>query len=158
MHWHSNAAEDTETFGGWLAESRPADGSFATLFLTGDLGAGKTTLARGFLRAAGVTGTVRSPTYTLLEVYELPAVSILHLDLYRLLDPYELEPLGLREWARPGHIWLIEWPERGEGRLPSPDLTLTLTVVPAGHDINVIAGSALGDMWASALENRTHGP
>jgi tRNA threonylcarbamoyladenosine biosynthesis protein TsaE len=151
VHWHSNAAEDTETFGGMLAAARPPGNAFATLFLTGDLGAGKTTLARGFLRAAGVTGPVRSPTYTLLEVYELPSVSILHLDLYRLLDPAELEPLGLREWARPGHLWLIEWPDRGQGRLPEPDLTLTLTAASAGHDINVIAASALGDTWVSGL-------
>jgi tRNA threonylcarbamoyladenosine biosynthesis protein TsaE len=158
MRWHSIAAEDTETFGGWLAESHPTGDSFATFYLTGDLGAGKTTLARGFLRAMGVTGTVRSPTYTLLEVYELPAVSILHLDLYRLLDPYEIETLGLREWARPRHIWLIEWPERATGRLPPPDLTITLTAASSGHDINVIGGSALGDTWASALENRAHAP
>jgi tRNA threonylcarbamoyladenosine biosynthesis protein TsaE len=157
MLWLSHAAEQTETFGAWLAESRPVGGAFATVFLTGDLGAGKTTLARGFLRAAGVMGTVRSPTYTLLEVYERPEVSIVHLDLYRLLDSSELETLGLREWARPGHVWLVEWPDRGEGRLPAPDLTLTLTAAPASHDINVIAGSALGEAWLSGLEKRTGG-
>jgi tRNA threonylcarbamoyl adenosine modification protein YjeE len=157
MKWHAGAAEDTETFGAWLAATRPAGDAFSTVFLTGDLGAGKTTLARGFLRAAGVTGPVRSPTYTLLEVYELPAVSILHLDLYRLLDQSELETLGLREWARSGHVWLIEWPERGEGRLPAPDLTITLTATPIGHDINVIAGSALGEIWLSGLEKHMDG-
>jgi tRNA threonylcarbamoyladenosine biosynthesis protein TsaE len=158
MNWHSSTAEDTETFGAWLAATRPASDAFSTVFLTGDLGAGKTTLARGFLHAAGVAGPVRSPTYTLLEVYELPAVSILHLDLYRLLDSSELETLGLREWARSGHVWLVEWPERGETRLPAPDVTITLEATSAGHDINVIAGSALGETWLSDLEKRTHGP
>jgi tRNA threonylcarbamoyladenosine biosynthesis protein TsaE len=154
----SSSAEETETFGGKLASVRPPGNAFATVFLTGDLGAGKTTLARGFLRAAGVTGRVRSPTYTLLEIYTLPEVSILHLDLYRLLDPSELEPLGLREWARPGHIWLVEWPDRGAGRLPDPDITITLTAASAGHQINVKGVSALGDTWVSALELRQDGP
>src|SRR5512144_1151837 len=123
LHWQTKTADDTEAFGARLARARPKENALATVHLSGDLGAGKTTLARGFLRAAGVTGPVRSPTYTLIEVYETPAVSVVHLDLYRLLDPSELEPLGLREWARPGYVWLIEWPERGEGRLPCPDLT-----------------------------------
>ena len=74
-----------------------------------------------------MTGPVKSPTYTLVEMYETPTVSIVHLDLYRLLDPEELEPLGLREFARPGYIWLIEWPDRGTGRLPFPDLSVTLS-------------------------------
>jgi tRNA threonylcarbamoyladenosine biosynthesis protein TsaE len=151
----SASAEETETFGARVAAARPAGEAFATIFLTGDLGAGKTTLARGFLRAAGVTGPVKSPTYTLLELHELPDVTVLHLDLYRLLDPSELEPLGLREWARPGHIWLIEWPDRGAGRLPDPDLTITLTAQGSSHRINVTAGSALGDTWVSGLTGRS---
>src|SRR5215475_14743118 len=102
MHWHTQSAADTEDAGAQLARSRPGGNSLFVIYLLGDLGAGKTTLARGFLRAAGVTSVVRSPTYTLMEAYELPGVSILHLDLYRLLDPAELEPLGLRDWARPG--------------------------------------------------------
>ena len=153
----SASAEDTETFGRRLAASRPPGNAFATVFLTGDLGAGKTTLARGFLRAAGVQGPVKSPTYTLLEVYSLPDYSVLHLDLYRLLDSSELEALGLREWARPGHIWLVEWPDRGEGRLPDPDVTLSLTAASSTHQINAIAGSALGDMWLAALEKHKDG-
>src|SRR5437016_2622805 len=121
MRWLAKTADDTEAFGGRLATSWPGGSAFGTVHLIGDLGAGKTTLARGFLRACGVSGPVRSPTYTLVELYETATVSIVHLDLYRLLDPSELEALGLREWASPGYVWLIEWPERGQGRLPFPD-------------------------------------
>jgi tRNA threonylcarbamoyl adenosine modification protein YjeE len=153
----AKTADDTEAFGGRLAAARPHQDALATIHLVGDLGAGKTTLARGFLRASGVTGPVRSPTYTLVEVYETPAVSIVHLDLYRLLDPSELEPLGLREYAVPGYLWLIEWPDRGTGRLPFPDLSVTLTGGMNGHEINVTAASALGELWLSAVENKPSG-
>src|SRR3981081_2128668 len=117
MRWLANTADDTEAFGARLAKSRPGGTAFATVYLFGVVAARKTARARGFLRACGVTGAVRSPTYTLVEVYETPTVSIVHLDLYRLLDPSELEPLGLREWASPGYVWLIEWPARGQGRV-----------------------------------------
>jgi len=93
--------------------------------LTGDLGAGKTRGA-GFLRACGVSGAVKSPTYTLVEVYETPTVSVVHLDLYRLLDPQELERWDCGEFARPGYLWLIEWPDR-EPVGAVPDLSVTLS-------------------------------
>jgi tRNA threonylcarbamoyl adenosine modification protein YjeE len=153
MRWLAKSADDTEALGELLAAARPEANVLATLHLAGDLGAGKTTLARGFLRACGVRGTVRSPTYTLVEVYETPTVSIVHLDLYRLFDPAELEPLGLREFARPGYLWLIEWPDRGTGRLPFPDLSVTLSGGTSGHEINVTGTSALGEAWVSLVEN-----
>jgi tRNA threonylcarbamoyl adenosine modification protein YjeE len=158
MLWVAKTADDTEAFGGRLATSRPSGNVLATIHLSGDLGAGKTTLARGFLRACGVSGPVRSPTYTLVEVYETPAISVVHLDLYRLLDPAELEPLGLREWACPGYVWLIEWPERGQGHLPPPDLSVALTGGIDGHEINFEATSALGKTWLSAVENTVGAP
>ncbi len=154
LRWTARTSEDTESFGGRLAIARPQGNALAVVYLEGDLGAGKTTFARGFLRACGVTGAVRSPTYTLIEVYETAAVSILHLDLYRLRDSSELEPLGLREWARPGHVWLIEWPDRGEGLLPFPDLRVSLSGGADRHEINVNATSALGKAWLSAVENK----
>ena len=158
MRWFAKTADDTEAFGGRLAAARPNGNELATIHLVGDLGAGKTTLARGFLRALGVTGPVRSPTYTLVEVYETPAVSIVHLDLYRLLEPTELEQLGLRECARPGYVWLVEWPERGEGRLPFPDLSVALKGGINGHEVNLTAASALGKEWLSAVENTSPAP
>jgi tRNA threonylcarbamoyl adenosine modification protein YjeE len=158
MRWVAQTPDETEAFGGRIAVARPKRDTLASIHLAGDLGAGKTTFARGFLRASGVTGPVRSPTYTLVEVYETPALYIVHLDLYRLLDPGELEPLGLREYARPGYLWLIEWPERGLDRLPLPDLSVTLTGGMQGHEINVTAASASGEGWLSAVENKTRGP
>ncbi len=95
--------------------------------IEGDLGAGKTTLVAGVLAEAGVTGPVRSPTYTLIEPYELASATFYHLDLYRLTDPREMEPLGVRDLLRPGTILLIEWPSRGGSRIPPPDLAIDLT-------------------------------
>jgi tRNA threonylcarbamoyladenosine biosynthesis protein TsaE len=151
--WLARSAQETEAIGALLAKARPLESALGVINLEGDLGAGKTTLARGFLRALGIIGPVRSPTYTLVEVYETPAVSIVHLDLYRLRDAQELESLGVREWARPGYVWLVEWPDRGEGRLPPPDLRVSLSGGGSGHEINVTAPTALGKAWLSAVEN-----
>lgn len=94
--------------------------------IEGDLGAGKTTLVAGVLAAAGIVGPVRSPTYTLIEPYEVDSASIYHLDLYRLVDPREMEPLGVRDLLTPGTILLIEWPSRGGSRVPTPDLAIEI--------------------------------
>jgi tRNA threonylcarbamoyladenosine biosynthesis protein TsaE len=149
---HTTTAEETEGFGAQLASTRPAgDNTLCVVYLTGGLGAGKTTLTRGLLRSLGVTGAVRSPTYTLVEFYEIGTLTTLHLDLYRLNDAAELDNLGLREWARGGHLWLIEWPERGAGRLPGADLVIKLVAGDGGHDIEVTAASALGAEWLGRL-------
>jgi tRNA threonylcarbamoyladenosine biosynthesis protein TsaE len=149
---HTTTAEETEAFGARLARARPAQGDpFAVVYLAGDLGAGKTTLTRGFLRALGVSGAVRSPTYTLVEAYETAGLTAVHLDLYRLSDPAELDNLGLREWARAGHVWLVEWPERGADRLPRPDLVVTLTAGSGAHDIEVRDVSSLGGAWLASM-------
>ena len=152
MHTRTNTAQDTEDFGWQLACARPpGDTAFAVLYLTGELGSGKTTFARGFLRALGVSEPVRSPTYTLLELYPADPLTLVHIDLYRLRDPAEVESLGLREWAREQCLWLVEWPERASGRLPLADLTLSFAVGPAWHDITVRAHSAHGKAWLSEL-------
>jgi tRNA threonylcarbamoyladenosine biosynthesis protein TsaE len=158
MRLHVRTAEDTEDLGWRLASARPAaDAPLAVLYLSGELGAGKTTFARGFLRALGVADAVPSPTYTLLELYPAGAVTVVHVDLYRVRDAAELESLGLRDWARTGHVWLVEWPERGGTRLPPPDLSLAFAAGAAGHDIEVGARSALGEGWLARLQGPPHG-
>lgn len=97
------------------------------IYLQGELGAGKTSWARAFLRALGWLGAVKSPSYGLLEVYELPGVLVYHLDLYRLGDAEELEYLGIRDLAAQPAIWLIEWPEKGGAYLPRADLCIRLS-------------------------------
>ncbi|NRB71060.1 MAG: tRNA (adenosine(37)-N6)-threonylcarbamoyltransferase complex ATPase subunit type 1 TsaE [Xanthomonadales bacterium] len=96
------------------------------VFLEGDLGAGKTTFVRALIQGLGHPGRVKSPTYGLLEHYELGAMEVLHLDLYRIGDPGELEYLGISDLHDERSLLLIEWPERGEGALPAPDLSLRL--------------------------------
>jgi len=97
-----------------------------TVYLRGDLGAGKTTLVRGLLRGLGYQGAVRSPTYTLIEPYETVEPPVVHLDLYRLADPEELDYLGLRDLLEDPGLILVEWPERGAGALPPADLELQI--------------------------------
>jgi tRNA threonylcarbamoyladenosine biosynthesis protein TsaE len=124
-----NLPDETATaaLGGQLGRAlpEPSAGPFV-VYLEGPLGAGKTALARSLLRALGVSGTVRSPTYTLVELYPAGAWTAVHLDLYRLAAASELEQLGLRDWLEPAHLWLVEWPDRGEGELPPADLTVQL--------------------------------
>lgn len=111
--------------------------------LEGDLGAGKTAFTRGVLRAAGHTGPVPSPTYTLIEPYETRPV-IHHLDLYRLGDPEELEFIGLRDVMAAGGVTLVEWPERGRGVLPVPDIVVRIAVAAPGRRIELREGSPSG--------------
>ncbi|HXZ60853.1 MAG TPA: tRNA (adenosine(37)-N6)-threonylcarbamoyltransferase complex ATPase subunit type 1 TsaE [Steroidobacteraceae bacterium] len=152
MRWRTATAEETAELGALLARARPeADARLAVLYLRGELGSGKTTFARGFARGAGVTAAVRSPTYTLLELYPAGRGTLVHLDLYRVQSAGELESLGLREWATPEHVWLIEWPERGGRRLPAADLEVTFVAGDAGHDIEIIGTSALGAAWLVEL-------
>jgi tRNA threonylcarbamoyladenosine biosynthesis protein TsaE len=131
----------TLALGRWLA---PALDPPMLIFLRGDLGAGKTTLARGVLRAFGHRGRVKSPTYTLVESYDLDRVTVHHLDLYRLGDPSELEALGIRELLDPTAILLVEWPERGEGWLPKPDIEVALSHLREGRRARLRAHTARG--------------
>jgi len=143
-------AEATDALGTALAQTRPPR---AVVYLRGELGAGKSTLARALLRALGVTGAIRSPTYTLVERYSLPTGGeAWHLDLYRIGNAGELEFLGLDEDE--ASLWLVEWPEHGVSALPTADLLIELAVEGAGRRVSLTAGSALGDAWIDGLGRR----
>lgn len=118
------------------------------IHLQGDLGTGKTTLARGFLRGLGFPGRVKSPTYTLLEPYELERCSVYHLDLYRLTSPEELEFLGARECLHSRAIWLVEWPDHGGDWLPAADLIVELQ---HSGEARLVRLSPRGIEWERAL-------
>lgn len=146
MKLHLHDADATGVLGAVLAATRPAT---AVVHLHGDLGAGKSTLARALLRALGVTGPVRSPTYTLVERYPLATGEALHLDLYRIGDPGELDYLGLDD--ADARLWLIEWPERSGPALPAPDLRVSLALAGSGRDAQLQALSPAGKSWLDAL-------
>ena len=109
--------------GGKIADTFPQGG---LVFLNGDLGTGKTTLVRGLLRHLGFEGTVKSPTYTLVEPYCINGRKLYHFDLYRLADPEELEYMGVRDYLSSDALCLIEWPEKAQGFLPQEDLNVSL--------------------------------
>lgn len=154
---HAATAEDTRALGARLARAlleAPRDRSYLVA-LSGDLGAGKTTLVSGLLAALGHVGPTRSPTYTLIEPYRLAGWDVYHCDLYRLRHPDELEDLGLRDLAVPGSLLLVEWPERAEGRLGTPDIKLTLTYDGDGRACEVRSQTAAGQRLAAQLSAST---
>jgi len=121
------------------------------VYLEGELGAGKTALARAILQARGYAGKVKSPTYTLVEPYSIDDGTVYHLDLYRLSDPEELEWLGLRDMLGGRVLMLVEWPERGAGVLPPPDLVIALAHQGDGRTVNLRPVSALGHQMLGVL-------
>lgn len=122
------------------------------LHLQGDLGAGKTSFARGMLRALGEAGPVRSPTYGLLAEYETPAGRVVHIDLYRLRDAAELAALGLADHLPGSLLWLVEWPEKGEGGvMPPADAVLQIHVEGEGRRFKGRALTDSGRRWLAAL-------
>jgi tRNA threonylcarbamoyladenosine biosynthesis protein TsaE len=122
--------KETEHLGAELFQSLE---SKSVVFLHGELGAGKTTLVRGYLRAAGYTGTVKSPTYNLVEEYTVAGQKLFHFDLYRLNDPEELEWVGISDYFNQDSVCFIEWPDKGKGFLPKPDVVITLSVQGQGR-------------------------
>jgi tRNA threonylcarbamoyladenosine biosynthesis protein TsaE len=121
------------------------------VYLRGPLGAGKTTLVRGVLRALGHTGAVRSPTYTILETYAVARGEVCHLDLYRLGSAEELEDIGARELFDGRHICFVEWPERGAGWLPQADLELDIDTAGSGRRVQARAHSPAGERTLESL-------
>jgi tRNA threonylcarbamoyladenosine biosynthesis protein TsaE len=145
----------TECFGADLWAALPPQ---CLVFLQGDLGMGKTTLVRGFLRAAGFSGPVKSPTYTLVEEYALGLRRIVHFDLYRLLDPEELEWMGIRDYFTQESMCFIEWPEQGKSLLPPPDLVLQFQAKQAGRALEVdIVNRALKNILSDVIKQRDTG-
>jgi tRNA threonylcarbamoyladenosine biosynthesis protein TsaE len=135
-------------FGARLAAVMP---SRLIVYLHGDLGTGKTTLTRGVLSGLGHRGAARSPTYTLLEPYDLGGRHVYHLDLYRLGDPQELEYLGLRDLLAEDAVWFVEWPERGLGALPPADLTIAIDYASTGRRLRLSAETPSGHALLDVL-------
>ncbi len=122
------------------------------IYLKGELGTGKTTLSRAIVRHYGYQGAVKSPTFTLVEPYELAGFRIYHFDLYRLADPAELEFLGVDEYFSQDSLCLVEWPEKGGAYLPPPDLVIELQVHNRGRKIKVSACSEPGKLMVARIK------
>jgi tRNA threonylcarbamoyladenosine biosynthesis protein TsaE len=138
----------TEALGRALA---PGAAPGRVVHLRGDLGAGKTTLARGLLRGLGHGGRVKSPTYTLVEPYELSSLHFYHFDFYRLKNKEEWEEAGFREYFNAQSLCVVEWPERAEGLLSPPDLKVTLAFEGEARRARVEAHTEAGRAWLSSL-------
>ena len=141
--------QSTEALAEALARTLPKR---AVVYLRGELGAGKSTLARALLRVLGVTGPIKSPTYALVERYPLEdgETEAVHLDLYRIATADELEFLGLGDLAA-ARLWLVEWPEKGEKALPAADLQVLLTVEGEGRRAELLANSQSARDWLARL-------
>jgi tRNA threonylcarbamoyladenosine biosynthesis protein TsaE len=152
----------TEALGAALARAFPGAGAGAVVHLRGELGSGKTTCVRSLLRGLGVSATVRSPTYTLVDTYCIPdtrstpdtyspTLHCVHVDLYRLRGPAELEELGLRDLTGPNYLMLIEWPEQGGHAVPPADLDLQLRYAGESRVASLRAVSSFGERWLAKL-------
>jgi tRNA threonylcarbamoyladenosine biosynthesis protein TsaE len=138
----------TLAFGGRFAAIM---GAGLVIYLHGDLGAGKTTFARGVLHGLGHVGKVKSPTYTLVEPYSISNYNVYHFDLYRFIDVEEWDAAGFRDYFNPHSICMIEWPEKAAHVLPQSDIHVHLSLQNAGRKIQFIAGSALGTQCLKKL-------
>jgi len=138
---HLATADDMEALGGKFAKACPAT---ARIYLQGQLGAGKTTWVRGFLRGMDYTGKVKSPTYTLVESYQLQGRLIHHLDLYRINDPVELETIGVRDYLDGTGICLVEWPEQGGSLIGEPDVMIQINILGQDREVTMRSATTAG--------------
>ena len=135
---------DMEALGGRFAS---ALGDLKLVTLDGPLGAGKTTLVRGLLHALGRHGAVKSPTFTLVEPYEINSRRFYHFDLYRLNDPQELEFLGMRDYLAGSDLCVVEWAERAGRLLPAPDVAVMIAPTDSGRSVTMTAHTPQGKTW-----------
>lgn len=124
-----------------------------TVFLHGDLGAGKTTFVRGVLQGMGYQGKVKSPTYTLVEPYQLADITVYHFDLYRLMDDEEWEEAGFRDYFNAQSICMIEWPEKAQRLLPQADIDIFLSHLVQGRQVHYRANTAIAKQALHQFEN-----
>lgn len=143
---HDEAA--TQQLGQALAQCITAP---LRLYFYGELGAGKTCMIRAMLRALGIEGPIKSPTFALVEPYQNDTLHLFHFDLYRLSEPEELEALGWRDYLTDDSVILLEWPEKGGAILPEPDLALHLSIIPEGRNVDCRAHTEKGQQIVKKL-------
>ncbi len=148
----ANCEDDTKKIASQLAKALLKNGlGGITVYLNGDLGAGKTTFTRHLVQSLGHVGSVKSPTYTLVEPYEIGDINVFHFDLYRLADPEELEFMGIRDYFNDNSMCLIEWPERGWGLLAHADIELNIQIEGNQRKFEFVAKSMIADKLLSAM-------
>jgi tRNA threonylcarbamoyladenosine biosynthesis protein TsaE len=147
-------SDATEHLGRLLAHAKPDMG---VLYLHGEIGAGKSTLVRALLRELGITGPIKSPTYTLVERYALNKGEAVHLDLYRIAAASELDFLGLDDVAENAALWLVEWPDRGQGYLPKADVGLEIQIQGEGRIVTLQAETQTGAAWLARTRSKMAG-
>lgn len=146
-----------ENLGSQLAQATRSQNQ-CLIYLQGELGAGKTTLVRAYLRALGYRERVKSPTYTLVECYQLPEQEVYHFDLYRMDNARALYEIGIEDYLNHPAICLVEWPERGQGVLPQADLLIGMRVLPIGREIEIQAAGVVGEKIMERLAHAMETP
>jgi len=143
-----------QDFGAQLAAAISKIDTPLLFLLNGDLGAGKTTISRGILQGLGHQGSVKSPTYTLVEPYELDIGMVYHFDLYRLIDPDELEHIGFSDYLSEAKLCIIEWPEKGGSYIPQPDISIDISVYQSGRHVTLNSATESGNRCINLLQQK----